>query len=108
MMENDLDIIQRTVPKTASTVQIPLLMEVSLSVTGIVVALSAGAAALSSIFARAPMMVVLFRTAITVLVVGLIGFLINWLIGKFLIKATLEKFSEELVSRSAEAVDTQA
>lgn len=107
-MENDLGIIQRAVPRPASTVQIPLLLEASLTVTGIVVALSAGVAAISSMLARAPMMVVLFRTAITVLIVGLLGFLINWLIGKFLIKATLEKLSEELASRPSEALDTQA
>jgi hypothetical protein len=107
-MENDLDIIQRAVPRPASTVQIPLLLEVSLIVTGIVVALSAGGAAIAALLARAPMLVILFRTGITILVVGLFGFLINWLVGRYLIRTTLEKFSEELTARPTEELDTQA
>ncbi len=107
-MEDDLAIIERAVPRPASTVQIPLLMEVSLIVTGIVIALSAGGAAIASLLARAPMLVVLFRTGITILVVGLFGFFINWLIGRSLIRTTLEKFSEELAARPTEELDTQA
>lgn len=107
-MENDLNLIQRTIPAVASSVQIPLLSEVSLTVTGIIIAISAGGAAIAAVLARAPMMIVLFRTGITILVVGLLGYLINWLIGKYLIKSTLEKFSEELESRTSEELDAQA
>ncbi|MHC1782801.1 MAG: hypothetical protein AB9891_08610 [Anaerolineaceae bacterium] len=106
-MENDLSIIQRTVPKVASTVHIPLLSEVCLTVTGIVIALSAGGAAIASLLAQAPIRVVLLRTGVTILVVGLLGYLVNWLIGKYLINATLDKFAEELAVMNFEELDTQ-
>jgi hypothetical protein len=106
-MEDDINIIQRTVPTVASTVHIPLISEVCLTVTGIVIALSAGGAAIASLLAQAPVQVVLVRTGVTILVVGLLGYLINWLIGKYLIIATLEKFSEEMAVRTSEDLDTQ-
>jgi uncharacterized membrane protein len=104
----DLKIIKRTVPTVSSMVHIPLLSEVCLTLTSIVIVLAAAGVAIAALLAKAPIIVILMRTGITIFVVGLIGYFINWLIGRYLVNATIEKFQEELASRSAEDMETEA
>lgn len=108
--QDDLGLLKRTLPDVANTVHIPLLSEACLTLTAVIVVLSAGGAAIASLMARAPMLVVLMRTGVTILVVGLLGFLINWLIAKYLVVSTVEKLEEEMTARASESedIETQA
>lgn len=108
MSQDDLNFIKRTVPAFSSGVHIPLLSEVCLTITSIVIVLSAGGVALAAVLAKAPVMVILMRAAVTILVVGLIGYFINWLIGRYLINATVEKFREQMAGSSDDELETEA
>lgn len=106
--QDDLGLIKKTIPDVASNVRIPLLSEVSMTITAVIVTVSAGAAAIAALLAKAPVLVILVRTGVTILVVGLLGFVLNWLIAKYLVASTVEKFGEEMAGRSSEELETQA
>jgi hypothetical protein len=108
MSQTDIKSIQNTIPQVSSTVQIPLLSEIVLTITSILVALVGAIVAITSILAQAPVLIVLLRTGVSILVVGLLGYFINWTFGKYLIHSTVEQFMEVIEKKEADEMDTQA
>lgn len=108
MNQSDLTSMQNTIPRVSSTVQIPLLSEIILTITSILVALMGAIVAIASIVAQAPVLIILLRTGVSILVVGVLGYFVNWLFGKYLIHSTVEQFMEVIEKKASDEMGTQA
>lgn len=75
------------------TTRLPLLLDVFMNVTQILILLVAIATAVISILNHAGPLTVIIRTAVAILAVGLPAFLLNYLVGRFYIQATVKELS---------------
>ncbi len=75
------------------TTRLPLILDVILNISQLFVLLVAIVTAVLSVMARADIVTVVIRTAVAILAVGLPAFLLNYLIGKYYVQATLEELS---------------
>lgn len=78
-----------------TTTGIPLMSEISLTVVKLIVTVVAVLTAIFSIMAKATLLDVLFRTCVAIIVFGVLGWLFNWFLGKFLVEAKLAEMIEE-------------
>jgi hypothetical protein len=82
----------------SNTTRLPLLLDICLNISLIFVLLVAITTAILSILAKADVLTVILRTAIAILAVGLPVYVLNYLIGRYFIQATLEaiKMNQEV------------
>jgi len=95
--------------------KVPPLLDISLNVTRLVIVLTTVAVMLYSILAKVSIVDLITRVAVTIIVMGGIGWLFNWMLSKFLIEATLAELKEkaeeeenEDESETADLFNTQA
>lgn len=98
------------------TTRLPLVLDIVMNISQIFVLIVAIVTAIVSIMTKVDAITVIMRTAVAILAVGLPVFLLNYLIGKFYIQATLEEMkaviegaSQDVRQKSEEsgAGDTQ-
>jgi hypothetical protein len=93
-----------SLPGPASqTAKLPLLVELSLIVSQILVLVVACTTAILSIIARADVLTIFFRTAVAILSVGIPAFLLNWLMGRFFVEATVSDWQDTISKKEAAA-----
>jgi len=80
----------------SSTTRLPLLVDLCLSVSQIFVLLVAIITAALSIFARVDALTVILRTAVAILAVGIPVYVLNYLFGRYFVKATLAEMERAL------------
>jgi ABC-type microcin C transport system permease subunit YejB len=94
---------------TSRTARLPLLIEISLTVTQILIFVIAITTAVLSILAHADMLTIFLRTAVAIVVIGIPAFLFNWLLGRYLINATVEEWTNAIPKpESAENPEVQS
>ncbi|MBI9044036.1 MAG: hypothetical protein JEZ06_06100 [Anaerolineaceae bacterium] len=75
--------------------KIPLLLEFSMTLTKIVVILVSVLVAGLSIVAKATWIAVISRTGLALLVLGILGWIFNWFLGKYFIEASFDELKEK-------------
>jgi hypothetical protein len=89
-MENFINGMAVSLPgPTSRTARLPLLVEISLTVSQILVFVAAGTTAVLSILAGADVLNIFVRTGVAILGIGIPAFLLNWLIGRYFVEATV-------------------
>jgi hypothetical protein len=97
-----------SLPGPAShTARLPLLVEISLTVTQILVVVVAGATAILSIIAQADLLTIFIRTVTAILGIGIPAFLLNWLMGRFFVEATVNDWMNSIQRNEAAAAALQ-
>jgi len=86
-VEHELEIL--------STSKTAWLQEVMYFGTKLVIILVTVAVATIAIFVKANWFEVILRSGVTVLVLGFMGWIVNWLFGKFLLEAKFEEMKEQ-------------
>ncbi|HEX7557117.1 MAG TPA: hypothetical protein VF338_10870 [Leptolinea sp.] len=76
--------------------RLPLLVEISLIVTQILIVVVAVITAVLSIMAHADTLTVILRTAIAIVGIGLPAYVLNYLFGRFFVEATLDDMKRGL------------
>ncbi len=84
--------------------RLPLLVEVLLHVSQIFILVVAVATAVVSIMANADILTVILRTAVAILAVGFPVYVLNFLVGRYYVKATLEKMEQTLLEMEQNAL----
>jgi len=79
---------------TSGNGRLPILAEVSMTVARVLTILVTGIVTVLSIFAKASVLAIILRAGVSLLVLGTLTFLINWLVSRYLIQATLEEWKE--------------
>ncbi|NPV84679.1 MAG: hypothetical protein HPY45_01545 [Anaerolineae bacterium] len=79
------------------------LQEVAFTVTKLLIVVVTCLVAILSILARAQWYDILIRTAVTILSLGFLGWLINWFLGRYLVEAKLMELEEEKMREEQEA-----
>jgi hypothetical protein len=102
MMTDKVLISNLPVPESNSA-RLPLLVDICLQVSQIFVLVVAVATAIVSIMARAEILMVILRTAVALLAVGIPVYVLNFLIGRYYVKATLAKMEETLLEKQRNA-----
>jgi hypothetical protein len=74
--------------------KIPISLEFFMTLTRILILAAAIFVAAASIVVKVTWLDVLIRTGVTIFVLGLCGFILNWFIGKHFIEATLAELKE--------------
>jgi len=97
MMDDKVLIPNLPVPESTTT-RLPLLVDICLQVSQIFILLVAIITAVVSIVARVDTLTVILRTAIAILAVGIPVYVLNFLIGRYYVKATLEKMEQTLLA----------
>lgn len=93
-----------SLPGPASqTARLPMLVEISLTVSQILILVVACITAFLSIIARADILTIFLRTAVAILSVGLPVFFLNWLIGRYFVEATIIDWQEIISKKEAAA-----
>jgi ABC-type microcin C transport system permease subunit YejB len=94
--------ISVTLPGPSSrTARLPLLVEISLTVTQILVFVVAVTTAVLSIIARAEILTIFLRTAVAILAVGIPAFLLNWMLGRFFVDTTVEEWKNAIPKKES-------
>ncbi len=84
--------IMSTLPgPTSHATRLPLLVDISLTVSQIFILIVAIVTAVLSIFAHADTLTVILRTAVAIICVGLPVYVLNLLLGRFFVQATLNE-----------------
>lgn len=83
------------------------LQEVAFTFTKLLIVIVTCLVAILSVLARAQWYDILIRTAVTILSLGFLGWLINWFLGRYLVEVKLmeleeEKMREEQAAQTAE------
>lgn len=102
MMTDKVLIPNLPVPESNAT-RLPLLVDICLQVSQILVLVVAVVTAIVSIMARAEILMVILRTAVALLAVGIPVYVLNFLIGRYYVKATLAKMEEALLEKQRNA-----
>jgi len=97
MMDDKVLIPNLPVPESNAT-RLPLLVDICLQVSQILILVVAIITAILSIVARVDTLTVILRTAIAILAVGIPLYVLNFLIGRYYVKATLEKMEQTLLA----------
>jgi hypothetical protein len=91
-----------SLPGPASpTTRLPLIIEISLTVSQIFVLIVACTTAILSIIARADILTIFIRTAAAILFVGMPVFLLNWLLGRYFVEATISDWQDSISKKEA-------
>jgi hypothetical protein len=98
MMTDKVLIPNLPVPESNSA-RLPLLVDICLQVSQILVLVVAVATAIISIMAQAEIWMVILRTAVALLAVGMPVYVLNFLIGRYYVKATLAKMEDALLEK---------
>lgn len=86
-MGNDLS---HTLPgPTSHTSRLPLLVDICLTVSQIVILLVAAATAILSILANVDFLTIILRTGVAIVCIGLPVYVLNYLVGHYYVEATL-------------------
>lgn len=89
-----------SLPGPAShTSRLPLLVEISLTITQILILVVACVTAILSIFAGADVLTIFFRTAVAILGIGIPAFMLNWLMGRYFVEATIEDWKNSILKK---------
>lgn len=80
----------------SQTARLPLLVEICLTVTQVLIIVTAGATAILSIIARADVLTIILRTAAAILGVGIPAIFLNWMIGRYFVLATVEDWKNAI------------
>ena len=73
------------------------LQDISLNLVRLLLAITGVGVALVSILARATLLDIVFRTAGAMILVGILGWALNFFLGKFLVDATVREMCEKFV-----------
>jgi len=84
--------------------RLPLLVDVLLHLSQLFILVVAVTTAIVSIMANADVLTVILRTAVAILAVGFAVYVLNFLVGRFYIKATLEKMEQKLLEMEQDAI----
>jgi hypothetical protein len=84
------------VPESNAT-RLPLIVDVCIHVSQILILVVAMITAVVSILSQAEIPMVILRTAIAILAVGFPLYVFNFLLGRYYVKATLEKMESTLL-----------
>ena len=90
------------VPASNSS-HLPLFVDICLNASQIIVLVVAIITGIVSILARVDALTVILRTAIAILAVGIPLYILNFLIGRYFVKATLEKMEETMLDNQKKA-----
>jgi hypothetical protein len=88
--------------------KIPWLQEVFLTATKILVLVVAVAVIAFSIVAKVAWWVIILRAGVSILVLGFLGYLFNWFLGKFLVDAKLAELREKNAAEEAAEMERLA
>lgn len=91
------------VPESSSS-RLPLLVEIMLHISQIFILLVAVATAIVSLLAGADILTVVLRTAVAILAVGFPVYVLNFLFGRYFVKATLAKMEQKLLENEQNAM----
>jgi hypothetical protein len=98
VMDNPLNV---SMPGPASqSTRLPLLVEVSLTATQILVLVVAALTAILSILARADVITIFVRTAAAILGIGIPALFLNWMLGKYFLQATVEDWKNSIPQKN--------
>jgi hypothetical protein len=89
----------------SSTTRLPLLVDLCLTLSQIFVLLVAIVTAVLSIFARVDALTVILRTAVAILAVGIPVYVLNYLFGRYFVKATLAEMERALPQEKMNDLD---
>jgi hypothetical protein len=91
-----------TLPGSASrSTRLPILVDICLSVSQIIIFLVAVTTAILSILANADFLTIILRTAVAIVCVGIPVYVLNYLFGRYYVEATVD--SMEKAIRATEA-----
>lgn len=96
MMTDKALIPNLPVPESNSS-RLPLLVDICIHVSQIIILLVAVATAVISILSQAELAMVILRTAVAILAVGFPLYVLNFLLGRYFVKATLERMESTLL-----------
>jgi hypothetical protein len=108
-MEEEIDdssgLMEREGIEILSTSKIPWLQEVFLTTTKILVLFITVVVITLSIGAKVEWGIIILRAGVTILVLGLFGYLFNWILGKFLVDAKVLEFAEKIEAEEEAAAE---
>lgn len=81
---------------SSQSARIPLLVEITFTASQVVIVLVTLATAIVSFFAKADVLTITFRTIVALIAVGIPVLLLNWMLGKYFINATVEEWKSAL------------
>ena len=81
--------------------KIPWLQEVSLTWTKILILVVALVVITLSLVAKVAWWVIILRAGVSILVLGILGYLFNWILGKYLVEAKLAELKDKLAEEEA-------
>jgi hypothetical protein len=84
------------------------LQEVAFFITNVTIISISLLVALISIIAKAVMIDIFIRVASTILIFGFLGWVINWLFGKYIIAAKFQEFKEQVGEENEHMVEFNA
>jgi hypothetical protein len=80
------------------------LQEISFFITKVIIILVSSLTAIISIVVKANWVDVIIRTSLAIFVLGLLGWLFNWLLGKYLVEAKYKEMKEMMESEISESM----
>ncbi len=95
-MRVDKDIISNLPGPASSANRLPLLVDIFMNLSQIFVLVVAIITAVLSVLANVEPLIVILRTAVAILAVGIPIYVLNFLLGRYFVKATLEEMIEKL------------
>lgn len=87
--------------EVVTTTKVPWLQEVVLSVTKLLILVVTVAVIALSINARVGLWLIFVRASVTILLMGFLGFLVNWFLGKYLVEAKVNELREKIEAEDA-------
>ena len=91
---------------TSQKSRLPLLVEISLTATPVFIIVVASVTAILSIIAGADVLTIIVRTAAAILGIGIPAFLLNWLVGRYFVEATIDEWMN-LISKDVTAAPSE-
>ena len=98
--KNDSGNETKTIEVVTSS-KIPWLQEVSLTWTKILILVVALVVITLSLVAKVAWWVIILRAGVSILVLGILGYLFNWILGKYLVEAKLAELKDKLAEEEA-------
>ena len=98
--KNDSGNETKTIEVVTSS-KIPWLHEVSLTWTKILILVVALVVITLSLVAKVAWWVIILRAGVSILVLGILGYLFNWILGKYLVEAKLAELKDKLAEEEA-------
>jgi hypothetical protein len=102
MMTDKFVIPNLPVPESNAT-RLPLLIDICIHISQILVLVVALVTAVVSILSQAEVLMVILRTAIAIIAVGFPLYVLNFLLGRYFVKATLDRMENTLIENQKNA-----